>query len=71
MLTTSQQAETDQLQEQQAAIRLTDKLSAECQEQAKQLVAKVDANDTQSITSYRPAARVKSSELSQSILSHV
>ncbi len=39
-LTTSQQAEIDQLQEQQTAARLIDKLPAERQEQAKQLAAK-------------------------------
>ncbi|MEB7841119.1 toxic anion resistance protein [Enterococcus lactis] len=70
-LTTSQQAEIDQLQEQQTAARLIDKLPAERQEQAKQLAAKIDANDTQSVISYGSAAQAKLSEFSQSMLNHV
>ncbi|MDY5173911.1 toxic anion resistance protein [Enterococcus faecium] len=70
-LTTSQQAEIDQLQEQQTAARLIDKLPAERQEQAKQLAAKIDANDAQSVISYGSAAQAKLSEFSQSMLSHV
>ena len=70
-LTTSQQAEIDQLQEQQTAARLIDKLPAERQEQAKQLAAKIDANDAQSVISYGSAAQAKLSEFSQSMLNHV
>lgn len=70
-LTTSQQAEIDQLQEQQTAARLIDKLSAERQEQAKQLAVKIDANDAQSVISYGSAAQAKLSEFSQSMLNHV
>lgn len=70
-LTTSQQAEIDQLQEQQTAARLIDKLPAERQEQAKQLAVKIDANDAQSVISYGSAAQAKLSEFSQSMLNHV
>ena len=70
-LTTSQQAEIDQLQEQQTAARLIDKLPAERQEHAKQLAAKIDANDAQSVISYGSAAQAKLSEFSQSMLNHV
>ncbi|EKQ3344464.1 toxic anion resistance protein [Enterococcus faecium] len=70
-LTTSQQAEIDHLQEQQTAARLIDKLPAERQEQAKQLAAKIDANDAQSVISYGSAAQAKLSEFSQSMLNHV
>lgn len=70
-LTTSQQAEIDQLQEQQTTARLIDKLPAERQEQAKQLAAKIDANDAQSVISYGSAAQAKLSEFSQSMLNHV
>lgn len=70
-LTTSQQAEIDQLQEQQIAARLIDKLPAERQEQAKQLAVKIDANDAQSVISYGSAAQAKLSEFSQSMLNHV
>lgn len=70
-LTTSQQAEIDQLQEQQSAARLIDKLPAERQEQAKQLAVKIDANDAQSVISYGSAAQAKLSEFSQSMLNHV
>ncbi len=70
-LTTSQQAEIDQLQEQQSAARLIDKLPVERQEQAKQLAVKIDANDAQSVISYGSAAQAKLSEFSQSMLNHV
>ncbi|EMF0365335.1 toxic anion resistance protein [Enterococcus lactis] len=70
-LTTSQQAEIDQLQEQQTAARLIDKLPAERQEQAKQLAVKIDADDAQSVISYGSAAQAKLSEFSQSMLNHV
>ncbi|MCM6855456.1 toxic anion resistance protein [Enterococcus durans] len=70
-LTQTQQNEINALQEQQTATRLIDKLPAERQEQAKELAAKIDANDAQSVISYGSAAQTKLSEFSQSMLNHV
>ncbi len=70
-LTQTQQTEINALQEQQTAARLIDKLPAERQEQAKELAAKIDANDAQSVISYGSAAQTKLSEFSQSMLNHV
>lgn len=70
-LTQTQQNEINALQEQQTASRLIDKLPAERQEQAKELAAKIDANDAQSVISYGSAAQTKLSEFSQSMLNHV
>ena len=71
-LTQTQQNEINALQEQQTATRLIDKLPAERQEQAKELAAKIDANDAQSVISYgSAAAQTKLSEFSQSMLNHV
>lgn len=70
-LTQTQQSEINALQEQQTAARLIDKLPAERQEQAKELAAKIDVSDAQSVISYGSAAQTKLSEFSQSMLSHV
>lgn len=70
-LTQTQQSEINALQEQQTAARLIDKLPAERQEQAKELAAKIDVSDAQSVISYGSAAQTKLSEFSQSMLNHV
>ncbi|EPH93640.1 toxic anion resistance protein TelA [Enterococcus faecalis 13-SD-W-01] len=70
-LTQSQEAEITQLQEQQQAARLIDKLPPERQAQAKELAAKIDTADAQSVISYGSAAQTKLSEFSQSMLNHV
>lgn len=70
-LTQTQQSEINGLQEQQTAARLIDKLPAERQEQAKELAAKIDVSDAQSVISYGSAAQTKLSEFSQSMLNHV
>ncbi|EPC6537293.1 toxic anion resistance protein [Enterococcus hirae] len=70
-LTQTQQSEINVLQEQQTAARLIDKLPAERQEQAKELAAKIDVSDAQSVISYGSAAQTKLSEFSQSMLNHV
>jgi uncharacterized protein YaaN involved in tellurite resistance len=70
-LTQSQEAEITQLQEQQKAARLIDKLPPERQAQAKELAAKIDTTDAQSVISYGSAAQTKLSEFSQSMLNHV
>ena len=70
-LTQTQQNEINALQEKQTATRLIDKLPIERQEQAKELAAKIDTNDAQSVISYGSAAQTKLSEFSQSMLNHV
>ena len=70
-LTQTQQSEINALQEQQTAARWIDKLPAERQEQAKELAAKIDVSDAQSVISYGSAAQTKLSEFSQSMLNHV
>ena len=70
-LTQTQQSEINALQEQQTAARLIDKLPAERQEQAKELAAKIDVSDAQSVIRYGSAAQTKLSEFSQSMLNHV
>ena len=70
-LTTSQQNELNDLQKQQAAPRIMDRLPVERQEQAKELAAKIDSTDQQAIITYGSAAQTKLSEFSQSMLNHV
>ncbi|MHC5229969.1 toxic anion resistance protein [Enterococcus sp. LJL99] len=70
-LTSTQQNEITALKEQQAAARLVDKLPEERQAQARELAAKIDAQDSQAVITYGSAAQTKLSEFSQSMLNHV
>lgn len=70
-LTTTQKNEISALHEQQTAARLIDKLPADRQAQAKELAAKIDVQDAQSVITYGATAQTKLSEFSQSMLNHV
>lgn len=70
-LTEVQKQEINLLQDQKIAPRLIDKLPPEYQNQAKELAAKIDVNDSQAVISYGSAAQTKLSEFSESMLNHV
>lgn len=70
-LNTTESNGTAHLQEQQAAMRLIDKLPQERQEQARELAAKIDVQDAQAVITYGSAAQTKLGEFSQSMLNHV
>ncbi|MGX6978429.1 toxic anion resistance protein [Vagococcus elongatus] len=53
------------------APKLIDKLEPERQEQARQLAAQIDVNDSQAVMSYGSAAQKKLGEFSHSMLAHV
>lgn len=53
------------------APKLIDKLEPERQEQARQLAAQIDINDSQAVMSYGSAAQKKLGEFSHSMLAHV
>ncbi|MEO1768475.1 MULTISPECIES: toxic anion resistance protein [Enterococcus] len=70
-LTPVQQQEISNLQEQQQADRLVDKLPEERQAQARELAKKIDVNDSQAVITYGATAQTKLSEFSQSMLNTV
>lgn len=70
-LTPVQQQEISQLQSQEQADRLVDKLPEERQAQARELAKKIDVNDSQAVISYGSTAQTKLSEFSQSMLNSV
>lgn len=70
-LTPVQQQEISNLQSQEQADRLVDKLPAERQAQARELAKKIDVNDSQAVISYGSTAQTKLSEFSQSMLNTV
>lgn len=70
-LTPVQQEEISNLQTQEQADRLVDKLPAERQAQARELAKKIDVNDSQAVIGYGATAQTKLSEFSQSMLNTV
>ena len=70
-LTVNQQTELNELQQQQTAPRMMDRLSTERQQQARELASKIDSNDQQAVITYGSTAQTKLSEFSQSMLNHV
>ena len=70
-LTVNQQTELNELQQQQTAPRMMDRLSTERQQQARELASKIDSNDQQAVITYGSTAQMKLSEFSQSMLNHV
>lgn len=70
-LTPVQQQEISNLQSQEQADRLVDKLPAERQAQARELAKKINVNDSQAVISYGSTAQTKLSEFSQSMLNTV
>lgn len=70
-LTIAQKNEINDLQNQQRAPRLVDKLPVERQQQAQELATKIDATDQQAVITYGSAAQTKLSEFSESMLTHV
>lgn len=70
-LTPVQQEEISNLQTQEQADRLVDKLLAERQAQARELAKKIDVNDSQAVIGYGATAQTKLSEFSQSMLNTV
>ncbi|MGC6770134.1 toxic anion resistance protein [Enterococcus sp. LJL128] len=70
-LTTTQQNEISALRDQQAAVRLVDKLPEDRKRQAQELASKIDIQDSQAVITYGSNAQNKLSEFSQSMLNHV
>ncbi|MFC4770746.1 toxic anion resistance protein [Enterococcus hermanniensis] len=70
-LTPVQQEEISNLQTQERADRLVDKLPEERQAQARELAKKIDVNDSQAVIGYGATAQTKLSEFSQSMLNTV
>ncbi|MGX7198669.1 toxic anion resistance protein [Enterococcus nangangensis] len=70
-LTPTQATEINALEAQKTAPRVYDKLPADYQVQARELAAKIDTSDAQSVLGYGAVAQEKLSEFSQSMLNHV
>ncbi|MGY3750181.1 toxic anion resistance protein [Vagococcus acidifermentans] len=70
-LTASQKQELKSLADQNASVKILDKLPEDRKKQAIDLAAQIDTNDSQAVLSYGAAAQQKLSEFSHSMLSHV
>ncbi len=70
-LTPAQTQEVKTLADTHQAPRVFDRLEPSYQQQAKELAAKIDTNDSQAVLTYGAVAQEKLSQFSQSMLDHV